>query len=59
MICGFSCEELAGMFKELKGLGVVVQKLSKELSKVVRRKVSACRYIKLYSNCVVDMLYIT
>jgi len=39
------------MFKELKGLGVVVQKLSKELSKVVRRKVSACRYINIFKLC--------
>uniref|UniRef100_A0A8C8FJK9 Thrombospondin 1b n=1 Tax=Oncorhynchus tshawytscha TaxID=74940 RepID=A0A8C8FJK9_ONCTS len=31
MICGFSCEDLAGMFKELKGLGVVVKELSNEL----------------------------
>uniref|UniRef100_A0A4W5MIK3 Thrombospondin-1 n=1 Tax=Hucho hucho TaxID=62062 RepID=A0A4W5MIK3_9TELE len=34
MICGFSCEDLAGMFKELKGLGVVVKELSNELRKV-------------------------
>ncbi|CDQ92366.1 unnamed protein product [Oncorhynchus mykiss] len=37
MICGFSCEDLAGMFKELKGLGVVVKELSNELRKVVRK----------------------
>uniref|UniRef100_A0AAR2JR80 Thrombospondin 1b n=1 Tax=Pygocentrus nattereri TaxID=42514 RepID=A0AAR2JR80_PYGNA len=37
MICGFSCDDLASMFKELKGLGVVVQELSNELRKVVRR----------------------
>lgn len=52
MICGFSCEELAGMFKELRGLGVVVQELSKELRKVVRRKVAACRYVQLYIELV-------
>uniref|UniRef100_A0A3B4D2F9 Thrombospondin-1 n=1 Tax=Pygocentrus nattereri TaxID=42514 RepID=A0A3B4D2F9_PYGNA len=34
MICGFSCDDLASMFKELKGLGVVVQELSNELRKV-------------------------
>ncbi len=38
MICGFSCETLAAMFKELKGLGVVVQELSNELRKVVSKK---------------------
>lgn len=38
MICGFSCEDLAAMFKELKGLGVVVQELSNELRKVVSKK---------------------
>lgn len=34
-VCGFSCEDIAGMFKELKGLGVVVKQLSNELRKVV------------------------
>uniref|UniRef100_A0A8B9KLT5 Thrombospondin-1 n=1 Tax=Astyanax mexicanus TaxID=7994 RepID=A0A8B9KLT5_ASTMX len=34
MICGFSCEDLLSMFKELKSLGVVVQELSNELRKV-------------------------
>uniref|UniRef100_A0A671WS55 Thrombospondin-1 n=1 Tax=Sparus aurata TaxID=8175 RepID=A0A671WS55_SPAAU len=34
-VCGFSCEDIASMFKELKGLGVVVKQLSNELSKVV------------------------
>uniref|UniRef100_A0AAQ4REW4 Thrombospondin-1 n=1 Tax=Gasterosteus aculeatus aculeatus TaxID=481459 RepID=A0AAQ4REW4_GASAC len=33
-VCGFSCEDIAGMFKELKGLGVVVKQLSNELRKV-------------------------
>ncbi|XP_060789941.1 thrombospondin-1-like [Neoarius graeffei] len=33
-ICGFSCEDLAGMFKELKGLGVVVKQLSNQLHQV-------------------------
>uniref|UniRef100_A0A3B5KTK0 Thrombospondin 1b n=1 Tax=Xiphophorus couchianus TaxID=32473 RepID=A0A3B5KTK0_9TELE len=31
MVCGFSCEDLISMFKELKGLGVVVKELSNEL----------------------------
>uniref|UniRef100_A0A671WSE7 Thrombospondin-1 n=1 Tax=Sparus aurata TaxID=8175 RepID=A0A671WSE7_SPAAU len=37
-VCGFSCEDIASMFKELKGLGVVVKQLSNELSKVVSSK---------------------
>uniref|UniRef100_A0A7N9AUD5 Thrombospondin 1b n=1 Tax=Mastacembelus armatus TaxID=205130 RepID=A0A7N9AUD5_9TELE len=36
MVCGFSCEDLLSMFKELKGLGVVVKELSHELRKLVR-----------------------
>uniref|UniRef100_A0A4W6ETJ0 Thrombospondin 1 n=1 Tax=Lates calcarifer TaxID=8187 RepID=A0A4W6ETJ0_LATCA len=32
-VCGFSCEHIASMFKELKGLGVVVKQLSNELRK--------------------------
>uniref|UniRef100_A0A672FDK2 Thrombospondin-1-like n=1 Tax=Salarias fasciatus TaxID=181472 RepID=A0A672FDK2_SALFA len=38
MVCGFSCEDLVSMFKELKGLGVVVKELSNELRQLVRRK---------------------
>lgn len=34
-ICGFSCDDLASMFKELKGLGVVVKQLSNQLHQVV------------------------
>lgn len=37
-VCGFSCEDIASMFKELKGLGVVVKQLSDELRKVVSSK---------------------
>lgn len=37
MICGFTCDDLAAMFKELKTLGVVVRDLSDQLNKVVRR----------------------
>lgn len=40
MVCGFSCEDLVSMFKELKGLGVVVKELSNELRQLVRRKPS-------------------
>lgn len=39
-ICGFSCEDLTSMFKELKGLGVVVKQLSNELRQVVSMKLS-------------------
>uniref|UniRef100_A0AAQ6A0U9 Thrombospondin 1b n=1 Tax=Amphiprion ocellaris TaxID=80972 RepID=A0AAQ6A0U9_AMPOC len=38
MVCGFSCEDLVSMFKELKGLGVVVKELSNELRQLVRKK---------------------
>lgn len=38
MVCGFSCDDLLSMFKELKGLGVVVKELSNELRQLVRRK---------------------
>uniref|UniRef100_A0A8C5FAZ5 Thrombospondin 1b n=1 Tax=Gadus morhua TaxID=8049 RepID=A0A8C5FAZ5_GADMO len=31
MLCGFSCEDLASMFKELRSLGVVVKELPNEL----------------------------
>lgn len=34
-VCGLSCEDIASMFKELRGLGVVVKKLSIDLRKVV------------------------
>ncbi|KAM7402898.1 hypothetical protein PAMA_003698 [Pampus argenteus] len=33
-VCGMSCEDIASMFKEFRGLGVVVKQLSKELLKV-------------------------
>uniref|UniRef100_A0A674BDP3 Thrombospondin-1 n=1 Tax=Salmo trutta TaxID=8032 RepID=A0A674BDP3_SALTR len=33
-VCGFSCEDITSMFKELKGLGVVVKQLSNELNRV-------------------------
>uniref|UniRef100_A0A9J8CF79 Thrombospondin 1a n=1 Tax=Cyprinus carpio carpio TaxID=630221 RepID=A0A9J8CF79_CYPCA len=39
-ICGFSCDDLSSMFKELKGLGMVVKQLSDELRQVVRIKTS-------------------
>lgn len=35
MICGFSCEDLISMFKELKSLGVVVKELSNDLRQLV------------------------
>lgn len=38
MVCGFSCEDLISMFKELKSLGVVVKELSNELRQLVRKK---------------------
>uniref|UniRef100_A0A8C7F9E1 Thrombospondin-1 n=1 Tax=Oncorhynchus kisutch TaxID=8019 RepID=A0A8C7F9E1_ONCKI len=32
-VCGFSCEDITSMFKELKGLGVIVKQLSNELNR--------------------------
>lgn len=37
MVCGFSCEDLISMFKELRSLGVVVKELSNELRQMVRK----------------------
>uniref|UniRef100_A0A4W5N371 Thrombospondin-1 n=1 Tax=Hucho hucho TaxID=62062 RepID=A0A4W5N371_9TELE len=34
-VCGFTCEDITSMFKELKGLGVIVKQLSNELNRVV------------------------
>lgn len=36
MICGYTCDDLASMFKELKTLGVMVKDLTDKLRKVVR-----------------------
>ncbi|XP_034078366.1 thrombospondin-1-like isoform X1 [Gymnodraco acuticeps] len=33
-VCGFSCDDITGMFKELKGLGLVVKQLTFDLRKV-------------------------
>lgn len=38
MVCGFSCEDLISMFKELKTLGVVVKELSNDLRQLVREQ---------------------
>uniref|UniRef100_A0A8C7GP08 Thrombospondin-1 n=1 Tax=Oncorhynchus kisutch TaxID=8019 RepID=A0A8C7GP08_ONCKI len=38
-VCGFSCEDITSMFKELKGLGVVVKQLSNELNRVVSTEI--------------------
>uniref|UniRef100_A0A3Q3LB01 Thrombospondin-1-like n=1 Tax=Mastacembelus armatus TaxID=205130 RepID=A0A3Q3LB01_9TELE len=48
-ICGFSCEDIASMFKELKGLGVVVKQLSNELRKVVSSKVHGPLFAIIHS----------
>uniref|UniRef100_A0A3P9Q5C3 Thrombospondin-1 n=1 Tax=Poecilia reticulata TaxID=8081 RepID=A0A3P9Q5C3_POERE len=34
-VCGFSCEDITSMFKELRGLNVIVKQLSNQLQKVV------------------------
>uniref|UniRef100_A0A665VXZ7 Thrombospondin-1 n=1 Tax=Echeneis naucrates TaxID=173247 RepID=A0A665VXZ7_ECHNA len=33
-VCGFTCDDIASMFKELKGLGLMVKQLSTDLTKV-------------------------
>lgn len=59
MVCGFSCEDLISMFKELKGLGVVVKELSNELRQLVRKKPrpSACLLPK-FPFCVLSDLWV-
>lgn len=51
MVCGFSCEDLISMFKELKSLGVVVKELSNELRQLVReqsrRLVAGCKRLSI------------
>lgn len=42
MICGYTCEDLASMFKELKTLGVMVKDLTDKLRKVVRSFLFFC-----------------
>lgn len=37
-VCGFTCEDLDSMFRELKGLGLVVKQLSNELREVVSKE---------------------
>ncbi|KAI5624997.1 thrombospondin-1 isoform X1 [Silurus asotus] len=49
-ICGFSCEDLAGMFKELKGLGVVVKQLSNQIHKVNKDNEDIKNQIENYSG---------
>ncbi|XP_062863908.1 thrombospondin-1-like [Trichomycterus rosablanca] len=46
-VCGFSCEDLASMFKELKGLGVVVKKLSNEIHQVTAQSNELKEYFKI------------
>lgn len=47
-ICGFSCDDLSSMFKELKGLGMVVKQLSNDLRQVVRIKTSCLSDVHTY-----------
>ncbi|KAK1792975.1 hypothetical protein P4O66_001693 [Electrophorus voltai] len=49
-ICGFSCEDLASMFKELKGLGMVVKQLSNELRQVTADNNLIMNQIKIHSG---------
>ncbi|XP_058471732.1 thrombospondin-1-like [Solea solea] len=49
-VCGFSCEDIASMFKELRGLGVVVNQLSNELHKVSKESSLLKNQIKIHSG---------
>ncbi|XP_056282725.1 thrombospondin-1-like [Pseudoliparis swirei] len=49
-VCGFSCEDIAGMFKELKGLGVVVKQLSTELRRVSEDSTLLKRQMNIHSG---------
>lgn len=48
MICGYTCEDLASMFKELKTLGVMVKDLTDKLRKVVRSFLFFCLDMLLF-----------
>uniref|UniRef100_A0A6Q2YXZ7 Thrombospondin-1 n=1 Tax=Esox lucius TaxID=8010 RepID=A0A6Q2YXZ7_ESOLU len=49
-VCGFSCEDIASMFKELKGLGVVVKQLSNELSRVTQESQLLMNQMNVHSG---------
>uniref|UniRef100_A0A8C6PK97 Thrombospondin-1 n=1 Tax=Nothobranchius furzeri TaxID=105023 RepID=A0A8C6PK97_NOTFU len=51
-VCGFSCDDIASMFKELRGLNVIVKRLSNELEKVV----SSLRVCTVLSCCILLLL---
>eukprot|EP00064_Thunnus_orientalis_P001305 superscaffoldBa00000088_g1307 len=50
MVCGFSCEDLVSMFKELKGLGVVVKELSNELRQLTDENKLIKTHIGIHSG---------
>uniref|UniRef100_A0A3B3B7R9 Thrombospondin 1b n=1 Tax=Oryzias melastigma TaxID=30732 RepID=A0A3B3B7R9_ORYME len=58
MVCGFSCEDLISMFKELKGLGVVVKELSNELrqltdeNKLIKTRIGIHRGVCIHNGIV-------
>ncbi|XP_073682628.1 thrombospondin-1 [Garra rufa] len=49
-ICGFSCDDLSSMFKELKGLGMVVKQLSNELRQVTADNNLIMTQIKIHEG---------
>uniref|UniRef100_A0A8C6WT15 Thrombospondin 1a n=2 Tax=Neogobius melanostomus TaxID=47308 RepID=A0A8C6WT15_9GOBI len=49
-VCGLSCEDITSMFKELKGLGVVVKQLSNELRKVSEDSLSLKNILDIHSG---------
>ncbi|MED6248128.1 thrombospondin-1-like [Girardinichthys multiradiatus] len=49
-VCGFSCEDIASMFKELRGLNVIVKQLSNELQKVHTDSQSLINQMNIHSG---------
>ncbi|KAM9354598.1 thrombospondin-1 [Pholidichthys leucotaenia] len=49
-VCGFSCEDIASMFKELRGLNLVVKQLSHELQKVSRDSTLLKTHMNIHSG---------
>uniref|UniRef100_A0A8C7DKG5 Thrombospondin-1 n=1 Tax=Oncorhynchus kisutch TaxID=8019 RepID=A0A8C7DKG5_ONCKI len=49
-VCGFSCEDITSMFKELKGLGVIVKQLSNELNRVNKESTLLMNQMNIHSG---------
>ncbi|XP_069574804.1 thrombospondin-1-like isoform X1 [Brachyistius frenatus] len=49
-VCGFSCDDIAGMFKELRGLNVVIKQLSNELQKVTEETITLKNSMNIHNQ---------